>query len=292
MAIILIIIEHFQFFGLFNYGDLSFLASLGSIGVDVFLFLSGFGLFKGYPKYNNIGSFYKKRIMRILPSYIGIMLIFDLLLMHPDNIVNPHVWFIHFFSNWFIPFILFMYVVFPIIYKIQKRWKFLPTMIAAITSFILSCTLIMLDHDNIHEVPMLMSQRLPIFTLGALFADERINFEIRKPYLYLVLIICMVVLYVVYWICGYEWIKYILFIPISCILLFLLCCENMRIGGGFLRNIGSLTLEIYLVSMLIMKVMSKYNFDPYVMVCVVCMTTYIGAILSQKLISFLLRYFK
>lgn len=41
---------------------------LGFMGVDIFLFLSGYGLCHAYSKYN-ILTFYKKRFYRIFPLY-------------------------------------------------------------------------------------------------------------------------------------------------------------------------------------------------------------------------------
>ena len=52
-------------FGLFD--------AMGYGGVDIFLFLSGFGLYVGYK--NDIKYFYKRRFLRIYPTYILVILI-------------------------------------------------------------------------------------------------------------------------------------------------------------------------------------------------------------------------
>lgn len=49
---------------------------LGYLGVDIFLFLSSYGLYYGFKKDNQcIKKFYKKRILRILPSYYFILVL-------------------------------------------------------------------------------------------------------------------------------------------------------------------------------------------------------------------------
>lgn len=183
-AIILILIEHFQFFGLFDYGDLSFFASLGSIGVDIFLFLSGFGLWNGYSEKIRVGTFYKRRFLRIIPSYLCLMILFDIILLHPEYILSPNEWMGHLNNNWFIPFILLMYLIFPLPSKIQRKWLYVPLCIACMLSISLTIVLIHYNRDNIHMVPMLMAQRIPIFFIGMLFADKRfILRDIRKRYI-------------------------------------------------------------------------------------------------------------
>ena len=46
------------------------ICELGSIGVDIFLFLSGLGLFYAMKKCHSVKMFCKRRILRILPSYM------------------------------------------------------------------------------------------------------------------------------------------------------------------------------------------------------------------------------
>ena len=42
----------------------------GSIGVEVFVFLSGVGLYYSFSNNNNLSAFYKKRFLRIMPAYL------------------------------------------------------------------------------------------------------------------------------------------------------------------------------------------------------------------------------
>ena len=51
-------------------GDiLLFMRKTGNIGVDIFLILSAIGLYFSFSKDDNLIKFYKKRVIRILPSF-------------------------------------------------------------------------------------------------------------------------------------------------------------------------------------------------------------------------------
>lgn len=57
--------------------DVTFLNPItrsGYLGVDIFIFLSAYGLYHGFKKYSSIKIFYKKRILRILPTYYLVLL--------------------------------------------------------------------------------------------------------------------------------------------------------------------------------------------------------------------------
>jgi len=53
---------------------LTFVKSIGNVGVDIFLFLSGIGLYFSYKK-NNLKQFYMNRFVRILPEFILVVFI-------------------------------------------------------------------------------------------------------------------------------------------------------------------------------------------------------------------------
>ena len=104
------------------------LKETGYIGVDIFFFLSGYGLI--YLFYNNntsISSFYYKRFLRIIPTYWIIILINSLLryccfgeISTTYNIIQKMLC-TGFFTNknkfdWFVPTIIFLYILYPIFY--------------------------------------------------------------------------------------------------------------------------------------------------------------------------------
>ena len=105
----------------------------GNIGVDMFLFLSGEGLFFSFSKDSRVGSFWKKRLMRVLPSAFLIAVVyFSLRYVHGREsgllAYVSRVTFTYFFVTgervfWFISLILALYIVFPIFYKIIDKFR-------------------------------------------------------------------------------------------------------------------------------------------------------------------------
>lgn len=64
-----------------------FIRNLGNVGVDIFLLLSGIGLYYSFSNKNNIKEFYKKRAIRILPQVI-IVAILTTAISSGDGIKN------------------------------------------------------------------------------------------------------------------------------------------------------------------------------------------------------------
>ena len=100
----------------------------GGSGVDIFLFLSGMGIYFSWEKNQNLLSFYKKRVIRILPTYISITGIYWLIYIHyfsPDLSVmallrewvanvSGYTWFTSgTLTFWYIPAQIIFYIAAP-----------------------------------------------------------------------------------------------------------------------------------------------------------------------------------
>ena len=101
-----------------------FFRFFGHFGVDIFLFLSGFGIAFSLKK-NKLYKFYKKRFDRIVPICFFCGLIKYLICTLSPSLTF-HVsrsWKMLFgFDLWFIRFILICYIVSPLIYWIIKHY--------------------------------------------------------------------------------------------------------------------------------------------------------------------------
>lgn len=208
IAIVWIMIHHAQFFGLCSFGFLGFFARIGSCGVDIFLFVSAFGLYYSLSKGRSLKAFYIRRLLRIVPIFL--MVIILLRLRSPLDLLSIKCWYSSLMSNWYIPFILLMYVVSPLIYRVQMYKKFLPLIMSLAVSTFLTVVLMKYGKDDIHQVPMLMTQRIPIFTAGMLFADKRFDYEISDKIVWGGLVLVLVMLYLCYY-DGKEYLVYPLF---------------------------------------------------------------------------------
>lgn len=122
----------------------------GFLGVDLFLFLSTYGLCNSFEKYS-LGTFYKRRIIRIVPMFMmmGIGACMIACLSHHSQL-SAWDWFCNisslnyyglggFVFEWYLCFLLLVYLLFPLLYKLCKS--------AVITrmggSFLLSAVLVM-----------------------------------------------------------------------------------------------------------------------------------------------------
>ena len=76
-AIIWIMMLHFTFT---QIKPLGFVAQYGFAGVELFLFVSGFGIFFALEKSKNALLYYKRRLLRIFPTYYLLGIIASLIL--------------------------------------------------------------------------------------------------------------------------------------------------------------------------------------------------------------------
>ena len=104
-----------------------YLRIIGSVGVELFIFLSGISLFFSMKKDEKVRQFYKKRIKRIIPTYLTIAIPFwglvDIIFRSGNvKLFFEDLFFVTFFLNgtrtfWYVLFILMAYMIYPLLYK-------------------------------------------------------------------------------------------------------------------------------------------------------------------------------
>lgn len=130
LALSIVVFHYFSYANNAYHVSKLFQPFMYSWGVDGFMILSGQGLYYSISKNNDIGTFYKKRALRLLPSYLIIALIY---IIWKDVFYSPSaITFIQdlFFYNsftrspdrintgsWFVATILFLYMIYPFIHK-------------------------------------------------------------------------------------------------------------------------------------------------------------------------------
>lgn len=286
-AIIWIIIHHIQFFGLYGFGYFSFFARIGSCGVDIFLFVSAFGLYHSLCRNRDVLAFYKRRLLRVLPSFIIIGLVVALM-SAPLSLFSPRYWYNHFYCNWYISFILIMYLIYPFIYRIQKENIFLPLLLGIIFSSLMTIVLINLHKDDIHDVPMLMFQRFPIFMLGSLFADKRLRGKVFMCYIIPLCIMSCVLLHL-----SYQnqllFFIYILFFFLAASLTLIFSRYWIKWLDKLFSFSGKISLELYLVHMTLLPYLMRHYVPDSVGICitiiVLILASYIAALILNQIVS-------
>ena len=141
------------------------LISIGNIGVDIFLLLSAMGCYFSLSKSSNIIKFYKKRALRILPSFIlisGSLYIAHILFSQHDISIITYLGLGVLFGDltfWFIPLIITCYILAPFIFKlVHYKYALVTILLLSTIFFILSVTL------------NFIFSRLPIFFLSMYFS--------------------------------------------------------------------------------------------------------------------------
>ena len=64
---------------------------IGYGGVDVFFFMSGFGLYHSLKKDNDLGRYLKRRIQRILPAYLPFCLVWLMVMVPLSSSAVPAI---------------------------------------------------------------------------------------------------------------------------------------------------------------------------------------------------------
>ena len=187
------------FHAYFSWGGL-FVFKYGFIGVDIFLFLSGYGLCFSYNK-NTIWKFWKRRFKRIMPQYIVYALIATILGFTLSN-RNVSVWDLFcnittlsyydvggWFIDWYLAALVIFYVLFPLLYSIVNLKTFIILLISACLFFMFY------DTNDIEWKYICFLARIPIFCLGIvlyrIFVTPPTRDSLRQFSLLIVTIVCL-----------------------------------------------------------------------------------------------------
>lgn len=150
------------------------LFALGWMGVDIFFFVSGFGLCASLSKGGSVGSFFKRRFFRIIPTWwivLAAMAIVGMLWSlkgFPKSPSDLFFWFtgLGWWSancnfEWYIPTLLVFYLFSPLLARMKLKPLCISTAVSIFVAILLGRGMLhILDH-------MYMSySRVPIFIFG------------------------------------------------------------------------------------------------------------------------------
>jgi len=179
-AILAVVFSHIGYFLVTDNHFLYPLSTIAGVGVNLFLFLSGFGLImSSLTKNISIFEFYKKHLSKIyIPLWISLAIFFVLsFFIAHTGYSMPYILrsFAGIFTSadlfkdinsplWFITFIVFYYLLFPIIFSKKYPW------ISAIILYLLTYIIIWNNPAIIQNVIYLYNVHIIAFPLGMCLA--------------------------------------------------------------------------------------------------------------------------
>ena len=138
LGILTVVFAHFAYMLVTNADFLFPLSIIAGVGVDLFLFMSGYGLTVGMLKKPlPIFEFYKRRVIKIfIPFWVAIILIFaanaiflDIHYTVPYMIQSLLGWFptAEGFNDvnspfWYITWMMMFYILFPLVFSTKRPW--------------------------------------------------------------------------------------------------------------------------------------------------------------------------
>lgn len=153
---------------------------LGYGGVDFFLFLSGMGLYVSLRKSSDVLAFYKRRLSRLMPSYLVFLVFWFLYKMrHADLTIAQMIksflgnifmtgWAneIPYQFNWYVQALFWFYLLAPCVYALisgtKRRLR---------TDGLILLSAVCFSLTLVHHFTLMAVSRIPVFILGMIYAD-------------------------------------------------------------------------------------------------------------------------
>lgn len=271
LAIIWIFLFHskISFPDHFIFHPFRLILATGYGGVDIFFFLSGFGLMHHMLNQNSsYFTFYKKRFTKILPPYFlatSITFFIDYLIYGTISIKEFLLclstigfWTNQYMFYWFIPSIISLYLIYPLFYRAYLKYEFSFIITAIFLSFV-TCLLLIYTENN-HFI--ILISRIPIFILGShigyLSLNKKTKITRNKLYLHSVIFFSFIIMLTGVTLLPHDLVKnsglgYYVFTIGTFSLCFLasLLLELVSLSSkkylSLLFFCGTISLEIYLV---------------------------------------------
>lgn len=304
IATILILIFHSQTLYLhkiFNSNIIqnliTFFRDTGNVGVDIFLILSGLGLYYSFSKDSNIKNFYKKRLLRILPATI-IVAIFTTVLMEGSGFgyFLRRITLLTLFTGedvdfWYFSLIIILYLLYPLFHKVIKKFDSKGIIMLIVPILIINHCIRVFDITLYKNIEIAIT-RIPVFIAGIYLGKKssegfKIDKKILIPILLLLSIMILLLYIGTFKKCAFV-IRYVYFfisIPIVILLSFIIK-NNDNIFERFLIDIGKYSMEIYLIYEYLVKncvnlfvYHDKYNLAYYI--AVIILTFILAHVLKQ-----------
>lgn len=155
----------------------------GNVGVDIFLFLSGVGLWFSWVKTPDMRRFYRRRLLRIVPTWLVVATAFylpdylgarrfsrSIVDLIGDITINWDFWLHDELTFWYVPAIMALYLVAPWYMRlVQSRpiYRWLPLLMVV---WCVMVQWVLPIHHAVGHLEIFWS-RVPIFFIGINFGE-------------------------------------------------------------------------------------------------------------------------
>lgn len=300
------------FIMLFHVGlprnDLFFgLRRMGNIGVDMFLFLSGLGLWFSWMKKPSTRHFFTKRYLRIYPAWLIMACLYYIPRFHGgdfmawldligDITINWDFWLHDELTFWYIPAIMMLYCFAPAYMELIRRhpiYRWLPVVMIMWCILVEYVTPI---HQAVGHIEIFWS-RVPIFFIGINMGEMvRKKQRIDGTGIWMVILLFVMTLFASIFLEQQRhgqfplYVERMLYIPLTLTSILLLNRVFRRTPKWFNKTfkfVGALSLECYLIHIhfVLAYIPQPWSYWPTFIVCLL-ITLPLAFVLS-KLIEYL-----
>lgn len=267
--------------------------------VDVFMLLSAFGLCYSHKRDGDTAAFVRRRFTRIFPTYwlvIGAYHILSVVtlnfkpefaqwLQHPTSIVQalyyystlgwwahplqPHIY----YYDWYVPTIVLFYLLFPAMIAFARSTAKAAVLVIASLAFSVVCALLYGTYDG-ESFLFLSFTRLPVFALGILIFYLKEHHDARRGAVAVALCVALVAILHTPALHFTDRTQVIITSTIVVTLyttgLSLILALPMRIGliKRCFDFLGSISLELFLVHIMVIAAVRKFLGWEHWQVCV------------------------
>ncbi len=252
-----------------------FARDTGAVGVDIFMFYSGLGCYYSMIKNNNVLSFYKRRFIRIYPSFLIVMIPFlaYIDLAKSGETFGKYLYdlsLVGFWIDgnavvWFVAAILFLYLIYPIIHKLITTYSTKTVVIITMSVWlVLSMIIFCFFNSAFYNITRLIA-RIPIFLLGCIMAkyvkSGGVKINARKL-IYISLTVFVVSIATIWFVYNNQFTVFIssfvrrfLYTPLTISMIFIVSyllfklpnLTSWLLQSKFVKITALMTFELYLV---------------------------------------------
>lgn len=276
-ASIMVVLLHFvvELYPEFHVPGITSVLSRGNIGVDIFLLVSGMGLWFSMSKNSDVKQFWRKRVQRVyLPSLVLTLpywLWYDLCFQKAGILrlfmdwSGVSFWTHGITTTWYVSMIMLCYLFYPLIFRMQQKNRNLVIGLAAVLIAVF-CLFAVIQPQAYDRCEIALT-RIPVFLIGSYLGEYILNKDASPKSSKLVLncytLAAIAVFVLSAAVNGRNHEVGIMLYRYGCggvgILISLAVCWvlekwTMKPVSRFLKYLGAVSLELYLIHVMIRNI--------------------------------------